>query len=127
MSGVQEDKSYEASTSGAPTNTNNSLLSTHPTREGTRFSLFKEKQKKIPAMQGLKTIILSSYVNLLLVFVPIGIASHFVWSPTVTFIMNFLAIVPLAKLLGFATEDIALRTGEVIIQCEAKIKRANLF
>lgn len=78
-------------------------------------------------MQGLKTIILSSYVNLLLVFVPIGIASHFVWSPTVTFIMNFLAIVPLAKLLGFATEDIALRTGEVIIQCEAKIKRANLF
>ncbi|ORE09510.1 calcium/proton exchanger [Rhizopus microsporus var. microsporus] len=114
MSGVQEDKSYEASTSGAPTNTNNSLLSTHPTREGTRFSLFKEKQKKIPAMQGLKTIILSSYVNLLLVFVPIGIASHFVWSPTITFIMNFLAIVPLAKLLGFATEDIALRTGEVI-------------
>ncbi|KAG1180266.1 hypothetical protein G6F70_000653 [Rhizopus microsporus] len=114
MPGVQEDKSYEASTSDVPTNTNNSLLSTHPTREGTRFSLFKEKQKKIPAMQGLKTIVLSSYVNVLLVFVPIGIASHFVWSPTITFIMNFLAIVPLAKLLGFATEDIALRTGEVI-------------
>ncbi|OAD05202.1 hypothetical protein MUCCIDRAFT_140859 [Mucor lusitanicus CBS 277.49] len=60
------------------------------------------------------TIVKSSWVNVLLVFVPIGIASHFVWSPTITFIMNFLAIIPLAKLLGFATEDIALRTGEII-------------
>jgi Ca2+:H+ antiporter len=58
-------------------------------------------------------IVKSSWINVLLVFVPIGIASHFVWSPTITFIMNFLAIIPLAKLLGFATEDIALRTGEV--------------
>ncbi|KAI8644385.1 calcium/proton exchanger [Parasitella parasitica] len=56
----------------------------------------------------------SSWVNLLLVFIPIGIVSHFCWSPTITFIMNFLAIIPLAKLLGFATEDIALRTGETI-------------
>ncbi|KAI9253910.1 calcium/proton exchanger [Phascolomyces articulosus] len=64
--------------------------------------------------QGLMALVKSSWINVLVVFIPIGIASHFVWSPTVTFILNFIAIVPLAKLLGFATEDIALRTGEVI-------------
>ncbi|KAG2211171.1 hypothetical protein INT47_006290, partial [Mucor saturninus] len=81
----------------------------------TSHSLKSEKPKKqISAKEGCMVIIKSSWVNLLLVFVPIGIASNFVWSPTVTFIMNFLAIIPLAKLLGFATEDIALRTGEVI-------------
>ncbi|KAI7896638.1 calcium/proton exchanger [Mucor mucedo] len=74
----------------------------------------EKPKKQISAKEGCMVIIKSSWVNLLLVFVPIGIASNFVWSPTVTFIMNFLAIIPLAKLLGFATEDIALRTGEVI-------------
>lgn len=75
----------------------------------------KKSNKHISIKKGLTVIFLSSWVNVLLVFVPIGIASHFVWSPTVTFIMNFLAIIPLAKLLGFATEDISLRTGEVSI------------
>lgn len=78
----------------------------------------KKTQQQISAKDGLMVIVKSSWVNLLLVFVPIGIASNYVWSPTVTFIMNFLAIIPLAKLLGFATEDIALRTGEVSFRCE---------
>lgn len=65
-------------------------------------------------MQGLLSTVRSSWLNVLLVFVPIGWASNFVWSPTITFILNFIAIIPLAKLLGFATEDISLRTGEVI-------------
>ncbi|OAD01465.1 hypothetical protein MUCCIDRAFT_74354 [Mucor lusitanicus CBS 277.49] len=60
------------------------------------------------------SIVRSSWLNVLLVFIPLGWASHFVWNPTTTFILNFIAIIPLAKLLGFATEDIALRTGEVI-------------
>lgn len=80
-------------------------------------SIHSEKSAKAPrkisTKEGFMAIVKSSWINVLLVFVPIGIASHFVWSPTITFIMNFLAIVPLAKLLGFATEDIALRTGEV--------------
>ncbi|ORX49495.1 calcium/proton exchanger [Hesseltinella vesiculosa] len=64
--------------------------------------------------EGLLAIVKSSWINPLVIFIPFGIASHFVWSPTVTFVLNFIAIIPLAKLLGFATEDIALRTGEVI-------------
>lgn len=74
----------------------------------------KPPLKEPTVKQGLLCIIRSSWLNILLVFVPLGWASNFVWSPTTTFILNFLAIVPLAKLLGFATEDISLRTGEVI-------------
>ena len=73
-----------------------------------------DEQKLEPTIkQGLISIVKSSWINPLVIFIPFAIASHFVWSPTVTFILNFIAIVPLAKLLGFATEDIALRTGEV--------------
>jgi sterol desaturase/sphingolipid hydroxylase (fatty acid hydroxylase superfamily) len=52
-----------------------------------------EKSKK----KLFKDILYSSWMNLLLVFIPVGIALHFVnVSPTVVFVMNFLAIVPLA-------------------------------
>ena len=74
----------------------------------------KKKFKEPTARHGIMSIVRSSWLNILLVFVPLGWASNFVWSPTVTFILNFIAIVPLAKLLGYVTEDISLRTGEVI-------------
>jgi len=52
--------------------------------------------KKSP-YELLKTILCSSWANLLLVFIPVGIALHFVnVSPTLVFVMNFLAIIPLA-------------------------------
>jgi hypothetical protein len=45
-----------------------------------------------------KDIMFSSWADLLLVFIPVGIALHFVpnVNPTVIFVMNFLAIIPLA-------------------------------
>ncbi|BGP38614.1 hypothetical protein JCM10450v2_002563 [Rhodotorula kratochvilovae] len=56
-----------------------------------------------------------SWLNVLLVFVPVSWACHFTnQSPTLIFVVSFIAIVPLAALLGFATEDIALRVGETI-------------
>ncbi len=62
-----------------------------------------------------KVTLLSNYVNLLLVFVPLGIvagASH--WNPTVVFTLNFLAIIPLAAVLSFATEEISVKLGETL-------------
>jgi Ca2+:H+ antiporter len=55
-------------------------------------------------------------INWLLVAVPVGIALHFIkgMSPLAIFVVNFLAIIPLAGILSFATEEIALRVGEVI-------------
>ncbi|KAG8688588.1 hypothetical protein FRC11_005173, partial [Ceratobasidium sp. 423] len=56
-----------------------------------------------------------SYLNILLVFVPVSWACHFTHqSPTITFIFSFLAIIPLAALLGFATEELALRVGQTL-------------
>lgn len=78
-------------------------------------------------MEGIMAIVRSSWINPLVIFIPFGIASHFVWSPTVTFILNFVAIVPLAKLLGYATEDISLRVGEVSPQTESTVYILKTF
>ncbi|BGP49784.1 hypothetical protein JCM10450v2_005689 [Rhodotorula kratochvilovae] len=54
-----------------------------------------------------------SWLNVLLIAVPVAWAldlSH--QSPTVVFCMSFIAIVPLAALLGFATEELAMRVGD---------------
>ncbi|TVY84975.1 Vacuolar calcium ion transporter [Lachnellula suecica] len=62
-----------------------------------------------------KTIILSSYINWLLVFVPVGIAAKAAnLSPGIIFGMNAIAIVPLAGLLSHATESVAKRMGDTI-------------
>ncbi|ORZ24219.1 Sodium/calcium exchanger protein-domain-containing protein [Absidia repens] len=71
--------------------------------------------QNISFFSSFKTTMTSSYFNILLVFVPIAlIASYTDASDTIVFSLNFLAIIPLAKLLGFATEEIALRTGSTI-------------
>jgi Ca2+:H+ antiporter len=55
-----------------------------------------------------KTTILS----LLLVFIPISIAAHFLeWGSAVVFITSCLAIIPLAAWMGTATEEIAVVAG----------------
>ncbi|PWW77283.1 Calcium/proton exchanger [Tuber magnatum] len=62
-----------------------------------------------------KAVLLSNYVNILLVFVPLGIIAGVMgWGPTAVFVMNFLAIIPLAALLSFATEELALMVGETL-------------
>lgn len=46
---------------------------------------------------------------------PVGIALHFAKvNDVVVFVVNFIAIIPLAGMLSYATEEIALRTGEVL-------------
>ncbi|KAG8683118.1 hypothetical protein FRC08_014514, partial [Ceratobasidium sp. 394] len=72
-------------------------------------------QKKIGAsptyMSSLRAIIAASWLNVLLVFIPIGWALHYTMRDNyiAVFVTTFIAIVPLAKLLGFATEELALR------------------
>jgi Ca2+:H+ antiporter len=57
----------------------------------------------------------SNYVNVLLVFVPIGIiAGAMGWNPTAVFILNFIAIIPLAALLSFATEELSAKLGQTL-------------
>ncbi|KAF2193475.1 Calcium/proton exchanger [Zopfia rhizophila CBS 207.26] len=57
----------------------------------------------------------SNYVNVLLVFVPVGIvAGALHLDPTAVFVLNFIAIVPLAALLSFATEELSDKMGQTL-------------
>ena len=57
----------------------------------------------------------SSIVNYLLIFVPLGIlAGELEWSATARFLLNFFAIVPLASVLAFATEEISEHVGQTV-------------
>ncbi|CAN8097976.1 unnamed protein product [Discula destructiva] len=67
------------------------------------------------AFNVLKVTLLSSYVNVLLVFVPLGILAGILeWSATAVFTLNFFAIIPLASILSFATEEISVKLGETL-------------
>lgn len=64
---------------------------------------------------AMKVTLLSNYVNILLVFVPLGIVAGATgWNPTTVFILNFFAIIPLAAVLSFATEEISVKLGETL-------------
>ena len=60
-------------------------------------------------------LIMSSWLNILLVTAPLGIVAHFLhWSPIAVFLLNFAALIPLALLLGEVTEDLAVRFGSTV-------------
>ena len=57
----------------------------------------------------------ASYFNILLVFVPAGIAVQFAGlNPIIVFTLNAVAIVPLAGLLSHATEAVAVSVGDTV-------------
>ncbi|KAJ6149805.1 Sodium/calcium exchanger membrane region [Penicillium samsonianum] len=63
----------------------------------------------------LRATILNSWINVLLIAAPVGIALYAVGAnPIAVFVVNFIAIIPLAAMLSFATEEIAIRTSETI-------------
>jgi len=54
-------------------------------------------------------------LSLLLIFVPLGVASKYMgWNSAAVFGLNFMAIVPLASVLGAATENLAAHTGQLV-------------
>lgn len=79
--------------------------------------LFKRSKdtQKFSAMSQIRATLFNSYINVLLIFVPVGIAVHYAGiAPVGVFVINFIAIIPLAAMLSYATEEIAIRTGETI-------------
>ncbi|KAH8827446.1 Sodium/calcium exchanger protein-domain-containing protein [Flagelloscypha sp. PMI_526] len=56
-----------------------------------------------------------SWLNLFLLFVPLGYIAHALdWDASLRFVFNFLAIIPLAKLLGEATEQMSVKLGQTL-------------
>ncbi|KAG5980741.1 hypothetical protein E4U55_003709 [Claviceps digitariae] len=63
----------------------------------------------------LQRTFLNSWINILIIAAPAGIAmkySHV--NGIAVFVVNFVAIIPLAAMLSYATEEVALRTGETL-------------
>jgi len=80
--------------------------------------LFKHVEPKEPftIRNQLQRTFLNSWINVLLLAAPVGIILGAVpgMNKIAIFVVNFIAIIPLAAMLSFATEEIALRKGETL-------------
>ncbi|SOV05021.1 related to VCX1 - Vacuolar Ca++/H+ exchanger [Ustilago sp. UG-2017a] len=71
-------------------------------------------------LASFKNILFGSFLNILLLFIPVSWALHFaldqnvVKNGIIVFVTSFLAIMPLATMLSQATEELSLRVGETI-------------
>jgi Ca2+:H+ antiporter len=76
----------------------------------------RSHKRKIPVGHQLHAVLLSSWINVLLLFVPVGFAVFYSKKvgPVPVFIINFVAIIPLAAMLSYATEELAIRVGETL-------------
>src|SRR5262249_10627677 len=83
--------------------------------KGSNFAKHVEPKEPFTIVNQLQRTFLNSWINVLLFAAPVGIGLHFTAvNPIATFVVNFIAIIPLAATLSFATEEIALRTGETL-------------
>ena len=75
----------------------------------------KAFKKKIPIGSQIRFVLFGAWINVLLIFVPVGFAvSYAGLKPVPVFIINFIAIIPLAAMLSNATEELAIRVGETL-------------
>jgi len=102
----------------ADPNERTNLLSRMATTDsGTPYYKHENKAIKYPFLVLHLTweVLKTNYVNVFLVFVPIGILAGLLhWNPVLQFVFNFIAIIPLASLLAFATEELAVPLGQTV-------------
>jgi hypothetical protein len=66
-------------------------------------------------LKDIRTLLFCNYIHVLLIFLPFALMSPLLgWSPTVVFITNFFAMMPLASLLSVATEELSKTAGDGI-------------
>ncbi|OSD08505.1 calcium/proton exchanger [Trametes coccinea BRFM310] len=66
-------------------------------------------------LQSYRFFLFGSYLNILLVFVPLSFLSHFLnWDAALRFSFSFVAIMPLAAMLGTATDQLSLKLGQTL-------------
>ncbi|KAJ7638518.1 hypothetical protein FB45DRAFT_903110 [Roridomyces roridus] len=93
-----------------------------PRRKESRSERFLRTGKHTPrTLDSLKALVFSSWLNILLVFIPIAWVAHFsnqneedperTWSYQATFVLCFMAIVPLEKLLDYGGEQLTFYVG----------------
>lgn len=81
----------------------------------TKREMKQDPRLEFLAINALKPLIKGGPVQFLLVFLPLGIfAGHMEWNPSLVFLLNLLAIVPLAATLSVVTEDLSTYTGSTV-------------
>jgi Ca2+:H+ antiporter len=117
---VERQSTIQSNTDAKPRNRFNLFHKQNPEPED------DDKPKKRPWYKGkvlkhkpytlrnqLQATIFNSWINILLLAAPVGIALNYAGiDGKVVFVVNFIAIIPLAGMLSFATEEIALHVGE---------------
>ena len=80
----------------------------HPIRD-------KIKYIQLETLRTIKGTLFCSWANLLLFCVPLGlVAGKYEWDSTTVFILNFLAIFPLAEILSYSTEELSMSVGQIL-------------
>ncbi|KAK0441097.1 Sodium/calcium exchanger protein-domain-containing protein [Armillaria borealis] len=94
--------------------TNGTANGTHPTFIKRCSAVFKAEGE--PSwLESYKFFLFGSYLNILLLFVPLCATAHYSnWDAGLRFSFSFIAIVPLAKLLGEATEQMSFKLGQTL-------------
>ncbi|KAH7908295.1 calcium proton exchanger [Hygrophoropsis aurantiaca] len=66
-------------------------------------------------LNSYRYFLFGSWFNILLVFIPLSFVSeHLGWDAALRFSFSFLAIIPLAKLLGEATDQMSVKLGQTL-------------
>eukprot|EP01084_Bolivina_argentea_P066556 121330_1 len=82
------------------------ITTSEPLQKNETLCDFREDLYQIGAL------ITGAWVNLLLLFIPLSIASHYLeWAAPTVFFLNFIGMIPLASILGDATECVASHLG----------------
>ena len=82
----------------------------------------RKQRRKVPGVWSPRSdahylwhMIMGSVLNVLLLAIPLGVGGGFMgYSPSLVFWSNFMALLPLALILGEITEDLAVRFGDTI-------------
>ncbi|KAI1811379.1 Calcium/proton exchanger [Poronia punctata] len=86
-----------------------------PEEDGVEDYDSKAERPNFTFANQIQRTLFSSWINVLLLAAPAGIV---IWALKIpgpaVFVVNFIAIIPLAAMLSYSTEQIALRTGDVL-------------
>jgi len=75
--------------------------------------MVRPKQSLGQACRILGNMVLGKYLNVLFVFMPLGLMARYMeWGPGPVFFLNFVALIPLASMLGDLTEEVADYMGD---------------
>ncbi|KAJ6494772.1 Sodium/calcium exchanger protein-domain-containing protein [Mycena vitilis] len=117
MTKLTTRSSMRARRSGTGENGGGSTRTFSIVRAATTLFTPERKIAKAPSvLVSIRSIITASWLNVLLIFIPLSWAFHFAQkdNDTLIFVFSFLAIIPLAKLLAFATDELSMRVGQTL-------------